>query len=52
MSDKLHDHVTGFDIRGRMLDHSEVIAGRVVEEVSRHGASLASLPLVLDRAAP
>ena len=36
-----HDHVTGLDVRRGVLEAPEVVAGRVVEAVGRHRASVA-----------
>jgi hypothetical protein len=37
----VHEHhdITGLDVRRRVLEEAEVVAGRVVEAVGRHGAS-------------
>jgi hypothetical protein len=34
-----HDHITGLDIRGGVLDQAEIVARRVVEAVGRHRPS-------------
>ena len=36
-----HDHVSRLDVRRGVLDHAEVVAGRVVEAVHGHESSLA-----------
>jgi hypothetical protein len=33
------DNFTGFEVRRRMLEEAEVVAGRVVEAVRRHGSN-------------
>jgi hypothetical protein len=43
-----HDPITWFDVRRGVLHRAEVVAGRVVEAVGRHGTSVAArLPGVL-----